>query len=171
MNQENLSRFVQLFTLHDPDATQRVRERLELALSDPAAYQEQYADELEERDMADALPAQELRDVALIDALYSEGLLWESDASEPATVLVEDVNDALAAQGRTQRVDDSALAGRRNVGPEVLDALQDALEPLGLALVLFALDSDSYPLSLVADAQTEQARELAKELRFGVTIY
>jgi hypothetical protein len=171
MNLDNLTRFVQLFTLQDADATQRVLDRLKLALTGPVAYQEQYADELEERDIVDALPAQELRDVALIDALYSESLLWESDASEPATVLAEDVNDLLGVQGRAQRVDESALASRRNVSPEVLDALQDALEPLGLALVLFTLDSDSYPLSVVADAQAEQARELANELGFGVTVY
>ena len=55
MNQENLSSFVQLFTLTDADATQRVSERLALALRAPAAYQEQFADELEQRDIVDAV--------------------------------------------------------------------------------------------------------------------
>ena len=49
--------------------------------------------------------------------------------------------------------------------------MQDALEAVGLALVLFTLDSDSHPLSVVADAQAEEVRQLAKELGFGVTVY
>ena len=172
MNQDTLSSFVQLFTLTDVDATQRVSERLTLALHDPRAYQEQdlYADELEQRDIVTELPAQELRDIALIDALLSEGLAWESSMQEPSEMLVEDLNEVLTIQKRTG-INESAFAGRRNTGPEVLDYLQDALEPLGLALVLFTLDSDSYPLSVVADAQAEQARQLAKELGFGVTVY
>ena len=172
MNQDTLSSFVQLFTLTDTDATQRVSERLTLALRDPIAYQEQdlYADELEQRDIVTELPAQELRDIALIDALLSEGLAWESSMREPSEMLVEGLNEVLTIQKRPE-VNESAFIGRRNTGPEVLDYLQDALEAQGLALVLFTLDSDSYPLSVVADAQAEQARQLAKELGFGVTVY
>ena len=169
---ENLSRFVQLFTLNDAEATQRVSERLVLVLADPAAYQEQdlYADELAERDIVTKLPEQELRDIALIDALSSEGLAWESSMREPTEMLLEGLNEVLIVQKRTE-VSKSALAGRRNTGPEVLDYLQDGLEQLGLTLVLFTLDADSYPLSVVADAQAEQARQLAQELGFGVTVY
>jgi hypothetical protein len=172
MNQESLSRFVQLFTLNDAEATRRVSERLALALTDAAAYQEQdlYADELAERDIVTELPEQELRDIALIDALSSEGLAWESSMREPTEMLAEDLNDVLKIQNRTV-VNKSALTGRRNNGPEVLDYLQDELEPLGLALVLFTLDADSYPLSVVADAQAEEARQLAQELGFGITVY
>ncbi len=172
MNQENLSRFVQLFTLNDTDATQRVSERLALALNDPATYQEQdlYADELAERDIVTELPAQELRDIALIDALSSEGLAWESSMREPTEMLLEGLNEILALQKRTE-VRKSASAGRRNTGPEVLDYLQDELEPLGLALVLFTLDADAYPLSIVADAQAGETRELAKELGFELVVY
>ena len=42
MNQAALHQFVQLFTLEDQAATQRVGERLALVLQDPAAYLEQY---------------------------------------------------------------------------------------------------------------------------------
>ena len=69
---ENLSRFVRLFTLNDTAATQRVSERLALVLRDVAAYQEQFAEDLEERGIVAALPTQELRDLALIDALLIE---------------------------------------------------------------------------------------------------
>ncbi|OGX83854.1 DUF6630 family protein [Hymenobacter glacialis] len=172
MNQENLSRFVQLFTLNDAEATQRVSERLALALQEPAAYQEHdlYADELAERDIVTELPAQELRDIALIDALTSEGLAWESNMREPTEMLVEGLNEVLTIQNRTQ-VDKSTLASRRNTGPEVLDYLQDTLETKGLALVLFTLDSDSYPLSVVAEDQVEHTRKLAKELGFELVVY
>ena len=165
---DSLIAFVQLFTLTDADATQRTTERLALALRDPTAYQAQYAEELAERGMdGGALPAQEVRDVALIDGLLSEDLLWESDYQDPAAETAEGLNDILERQQRPARLRLTSTGK----GPEGLDALQEALEPLGLALVLLTLDSDAYPLSVVAEAQAEDARRLAQELGFGVTVY
>ena len=145
-------------------------ERLALVLRDPAAYRAQYAAELAERGMEGILPAQELRDVALIDALLSEDLLWESDWQDPTADTAGGLNDILEQQGRPERL---RLASSRHAasGPELLDTMQDALEPLGFALVLLTLDSDAYPLSLVSDEQAEEARNLAKELGFSVTVY
>lgn len=173
MNQENLSRFVQLFTMNDAGAMQRVSERLALVLSDPAAYRKQFADELDERGITVAmnLPEQELRDIALIDALLLEDLAWENDWKEDASSMAEGLNEILTRQQRGFTLPTGMLPGGRNRNAEALDALQDALEAKGLALVLFTLDSDSYPLSVVADAQAEEARRLAKELEFGVTVY
>lgn len=171
MSQDALGRFAQFFTLAESGATQRVIERLALALRDPAAYQEQFADELEERGIEAALPEQELRDLALIDALLSEDLLWESDWKDTAGEIAEGLNEVLTRQNQQARLRPAALLSRREPGPEQLDTVQDALEALGLALVLFTLDSDSYPLSVVADAQAQEVRQLAKELGFGVTVY
>lgn len=171
MNQENLSRFVQLFTLNDAEATQRVVERLALALRYPSSYQEQFAEELEERGIVAALPAQELRDLALIDALLSEELLWESDWKDSAADLVYGINETLTQQKRTVRLNEPASGRATVTGPEALDIVQDLAEPLGLAVVLFTLDSDSYALSVVADAQAEETRQLAQELGFGITVY
>jgi len=165
---DSLTAFVQLFTLADTDATQRITARLAPALRDPAAYQAQHAEELAERGMdGGTLPAQEVRDVALIDALLSEDLLWESEYQDPAAETAEGLNDILERQQRPERLRLTAVGK----GPEALDALQEALEPLGLALVLLTLDSDAYPLSVVAEAQAEEARRLAQELGFGVTVY
>ncbi|GAB3855933.1 hypothetical protein GCM10028822_27550 [Hymenobacter terrigena] len=171
MTQENLSRFVQLFTLNNAEATRRVSERLALVLRDPAAYQEQFAEELEERGIVAALPAQELRDLALIDALLTEELLWESDWKDPAADLVYGINETLTQQKQPVRLSEPASGRATVTGPEALDIVQDLAEPVGLAVVLFTLDSDSYALSVVADAQAEEARQLAKELGFGVTVY
>ncbi|MDQ2768930.1 MAG: hypothetical protein M3Y54_00310 [Bacteroidota bacterium] len=171
MNQESLSRFVQLFTLNDADATQRVSKRLALVLHDPGAYQTQFVDELVERDIAAELPVQELRDLALLDALLAEDLAWECDDQDKADDLADALNEVLAQQLRPERLRPEALRNRRDPGPEQLDAVQEALEPLGLALVLFAFDSDAYPLSVVAEAQAEETRTLANELGFGVTVY
>ncbi|MGI4761161.1 MAG: DUF6630 family protein [Janthinobacterium lividum] len=165
----SLTDFVQLFSLADAAATQRIEARLALVLRDPAAYQAQYADELAERGIETALPAQELRDVALIDALLSEDLLWESDPQDPLADTAEGLSDILVQQGRPERVRVASTRGAS--GPEQLDALQDALELLGLALVLLTLDSDLYPLSLVADEQAEEARQLAQELGFELAVY
>ncbi len=90
---------------------------------------------------------------------------------EPTEALAEGLNEILALQRRKSLLDESALASHRNNGPEILDELQDALELLGLALVLLTLDSDSYPLTLIADAQAEDARQFAKELGFELAVY
>ena len=168
---ENLSRFVRLFTLNDTAATQRVSERLALVLRDVAAYQEQFAEDLEERGIVAALPTQELRDLALIDALLSEELLWESDWTDQAADLVYGINETLTQQKRTVRLNEPASGRAQVTGPEALDIVQDLAEPAGLALVLLTLDSDSYALSVVADMQAGEARQLAQELGFGLTVY
>lgn len=167
MSTTALTQFVQFFALADNEAAQRLTERLALVLADSAAYQAQYAEELAERGMDGPLPAQELRDVALIDALLNENLLWESDYQDPAAETAAGLNDILEQQQRPERLQ-LPVAGK---GPEALDALQEALEPLALALVLLTLDSDAYPLSLIADEQAEAGRRLAVELGFNVTIY
>jgi len=168
---ESLTAFVQLFTLADTEAAQRVTKRLALVLNDPAAYQEEFAEELEERGIVATLPAQELRDVALIDALLSEELLWEADWTDPVADLAYGLNETLAQQGRPERLSEQSFANRATTGPDALDALQEVLEPLGLALVLLTLDSDSHALSVVAEAQVEETRRLAQQLGFGLKVY
>lgn len=169
MNRENLTHFAQLFTLADKEASQRLTERLALALRDPTAYQAEHAEELAERGIETALPAQELRDVALLDGLLSEELLWEADWTDPVADLAEGLNETLAQQGRPERLPQPARPA--TTGPEALDVLQDMLEPLGLALVLLPLDSDSHALSVVAEGQVEALRALAQELGFGLKVY
>jgi hypothetical protein len=172
MNQANLTQFTQFFTLDDTAATQRIEARLALVLRDPSAYQDEYAEELAERGMdGGELPAQELRDVALIDALLSEDLAWESDWKESAADMAEGLQEILTQQKRALQLAIAQPRGNYHFGPEQLDDVQDALEPLGLALVLLTLSSDSFPLSVVADAQAEETRRLAKALGFGLTVY
>ena len=171
MNTLALTHFIQLFTLGDTAASQRISERLTLVLNDPAGYQTQHAEELAERGIEAALPPQELRDVALIDALWSEDLAWENDWKDSLDDMSQYVNETLAKQGRTQFLNEEALSRNAATGPEALDAIQDALEPIGLALVLLTLGGDAYPLSLVADAQAEELRSLAQELGFMLTVY
>jgi hypothetical protein len=169
MNQANLTQFIQLFTLGNGEASQRLTERLTLVLQNPSAYQSQYAEELAERGIETTLPAQELRDVALLDGLLWEELLWEADWTDPVADLVYGLNETLAQQGRPERLAEPARASA--TGPEALDAVQDLLEPLGLALVLLTLDSDAHALSVVAEAQVEALRSLANDLGFTVTVY
>ncbi|TPG72359.1 hypothetical protein [Hymenobacter nivis] len=171
MNPTPLQQFVQHFTGANAAATERVSARLALVLADPEAYQTEFAEELAERGMAGALPAQELRDVALLDALLADDLAWESDEQDTPAELTEALNDILAQQGQGVALAPGALAGRRGAGPEQLDAVQDALEALGRALVLFTLDSDVFPLGVVADAQAEAVRQQAGALGFGLTVY
>jgi hypothetical protein len=166
---DSLPAFVSLFTLTDEEARQRLTERLTLVLRDPAAYQTEYAEELAERGIETTLPAQELRDVALLDGLLWEELLWEADWTDPVADLAEGLNETLTQQGRPERLPEPT--NPRTTGPEALDVLQDLLEPLGLALVLLPLDSDSHALSVVAEAEVENLRTLAQELGFGLKVY
>ena len=168
---DSLIFFVRLFTLTNVAAAQRITERLALVLGDPAAYQAQYAEELEERGIVGALPAQELRDVALIDALLNEELLWEADWKDQVADLAYGLNETLTQQGRAERLAEQAFSGRATTGPEALDALQEALEPLGLALVLLTLDSYSHAITVVAEAQAEELRSLVKQLGFEMAVY
>ena len=112
-----------------------------------------------------------MRDLALLDALLAEDLAWECDDQDKAADLADALNEVLTQQQRPERLRPEMLRNRPGSGPEQLDAVQEALEPLGLALVLFALDSDAYPLSVVAEAQTGEARALARALGFGLTVY
>ena len=167
----SLITFARIFTLTDAAATERLTERLALVLRDPASYQAQYEEELAERGIEAALPPQELRDVALIDALLSEELLWEIDWKDDLTEMVPCLNELLTRQQRTEQLTEPGLARSRATGPEALDIMQELLEPVGLALVLLTLDSDSYPLSVVAEDQAEDARRLAQELGFQLAVY
>ncbi|NML66466.1 hypothetical protein HHL22_14745 [Hymenobacter sp. RP-2-7] len=168
---DSLTQFLQLFTLGDHAAAARLEPRLALVLADPAAYHAQFGEELLERGIEGDLPVQELRDVAMIDALLSEELVWEADWQDAANYLAGGLDEILTRQQRAGRLGEQALGARRLVGPDALDALQDALEPLGLALVLFTLDSDSYALSVVADGQAEDTRQLAAALGFTLAVY
>jgi hypothetical protein len=170
MNKENLTRFIQLFTLADAEASQRITERLSLVLSDPAAYQTEYAEELAERGIETTLPTQELRNTALIDALWNEELVWEADWQDHISETSAGIQGVMGQQKRPLRPQGLDIT-KATGGPEMLDNIQDALEPLGLALVLLSLDSDTYPLSVVADAQVEETRRLAEELGFNLTVY
>ncbi|RZJ59808.1 MAG: hypothetical protein EOO58_03620 [Hymenobacter sp.] len=167
---DSLTDFIRLFTLTNAAAAQRIGERLALVLRDPAIYQTQYAEELAERGIEIALPTQELRNTALIDALWSEELVWEADWQDHVSETSAGIQGVLDQQKRSPRPGGLAIA-KATGGPEMLDNIQDALEPLGLALVLLTMDSESYPLSVVADEQAEEARQLAKELGFGLTVY
>ena len=104
--------------------------------------------------------------MALIDALISEDLLWENDWKDDASEMADGLNEILSQQKRGFTLPTGTLAGGQRQGPEALDALQDALETKGLALVLFTLDSDSYPLSVVAQDQTENLLAQAQQLGF-----
>ena len=167
----SLTAFLGLFTLGDADATQRLAERLALVLADPAGYVTRCAVELAERGIGAGLARQELRDVALLDALLAEDLAVECDWKEMADEVAESLNLVLTRQGRPQIPQPEALNTDGEPGPEQLDTVQDALEPLGLALVLFTLDSDSYPLGVVAQEAADTLAAQAEALGFGVSVY
>ncbi len=162
----DIAAFLNTFAVADAAIISQLAARLHLVLTDPAAYQAQFAEELAERGIEGAVDPQELRDLALIDALLAEDLAVECDSQETAGEMVESLNYVLARQGRQLLIMPSNLGAEDELGPEQLDILQDALEPLGLALVLLTLDGDSYPLSVVEQEQTENLLTQAQKLGF-----
>ena len=165
MNAE-LSAFLNTFAVADTTVTQRLVARLELVLTDPVGYAAEFAGELAERGMEGAVDPQELRDLALIDALMAEDLAVECDCQETAGEMAEILNYVLTQQGRQLLAQPQDLGAEDELGPEQLDLVQDALEPRGLALVLLTLDGDSYPLSVVTQDQTENLLSQAQKLGF-----
>ena len=85
--------------------------------------------------------------------------------------MLDGLNEVLEQQQRPVVPALPEPRGRIAAGPEQLDAVQDRLEAHGLALVLFTLDSDSYPLGVVAEADAETLRTLAAELGFKLAVY
>ncbi|OWP61313.1 hypothetical protein CDA63_20095 [Hymenobacter amundsenii] len=158
----DLSAFLNTFAVGDTTVVPRLVARLSLVLTDPAEYAAHFADDLAEG----VIDPQELRDLALIDSLLAEDLAVECDWQETAGQMAESLNYVLTQQGRKLLVLPLSLGAEDELGPERLDILQDALEPLGLALVLFALDGDSYPLSVVAQDQSETLLAQAQKLGF-----
>ncbi|RFP63946.1 hypothetical protein D0N36_16850 [Hymenobacter lapidiphilus] len=158
--------FLDIFTLGDTAATQRLAVRLNLALTDAAGYATHFAEELAERGIESEIAPQELRDIALIDGLMAEDLAVECDWKETAGDMLSSLNDVLTRQGRPLLAEVPDLGTDEELGPEQLDLVQDALEPRELALVMFNLDGDSYPLSVVAQEQAEGLTTRAQQLGF-----
>lgn len=159
--------FLNLFAPGNTAVAQRLAARLQLALTDPSGYATHFAEELAERGIEEELPPQELRDIALLDALLAEDLAVECDWTETAGQMLSSLNHVLARQGRAPVLPETPEAGTdEDLGPEQLDLVQDTLEPIGLALVMFDLDGDSYPLSVVAQEQAEELATQAQQLGF-----
>ncbi|NVO84666.1 DUF6630 family protein [Hymenobacter terrestris] len=158
--------FINIFTLGDKAATQRLAARLDLVLTDAAGYAGQFAEELAERGIESEIASQELRDIALIDALLAEDLAVECDWKETAGEIIDNLNHVLSQQERALVLEAQHVGAEEELGPEQLDLVQDTLEPLELALVMFDLDGDSYPLSVVAQEQAEDLAAKAQLLGF-----
>ena len=160
----DLLAFLKLFGAGD--AAPKLAQRLQLVLTNPAEYATEFAEELTERGIEAAIPTQELRDLALLDALLSEDLAVECDWQETAGDMLSSLNYVLIRQGKPLLAEAPDLGTNDEIGPEQLDLVHDTLEPLGLALVQFSLDGDSYPLGIVALEQTEELATQARQLGF-----
>lgn len=158
--------FLDIITLGDTAATERLAVRLNLVLTDTTGYAAQFAEELAERGIESEVAPQELRDIALIDGLMAEDLAVECDWKETAGDIIGSLNYVLARQKRPLLAEEPDSGADEDLGPEQLDLVQEALEPRELALVMFSLDGDSYPLSVVAQEVAEALAAKAQLLGF-----
>ena len=170
MPHASLPHFLQLFTLTDATATERLTARLALVLHDPAAYQAQYAEEFSISSRTELMEPQYLRDQALSEGLLNEELLANCDWKESAAEMAEHLNDVLTRQGRHEQLAVEPESDDYEVGVEQLDMVIEALEPLGLVLVEFDSGSDSYWMTVVAQEHAGLLRELADKLGFQLSL-
>lgn len=167
MENSSLPQFLQLFTLTDTAATERLTARLELVLREPVAFQARYAAEFSAAVGATVLEPQYLRDHALSEGLLNEELLANCDWKESAAEMAEHLNDVLERQGRRERLDvEDESDDDYDVGVEQLEIIEEAVDKLGLVLVELDSGGDAYWLTVVAQEQAGLLRELADKLGF-----
>ncbi|TNE89409.1 MAG: hypothetical protein EP330_11410 [Deltaproteobacteria bacterium] len=134
-------------------------EGLALAVEDPAAYVEAFAERLDERGITK--PVANLRTLALADALQACDLALVLDWRFDPEDVVEGLRTVLGEVADELDVDD--------VDPEdpieALEALQAFVEGEDKALFQLGLDEDAYELFFVDGDEADRAQDLLDELK------
>lgn len=157
-----LTRLIAL--LSTPEDRAAVLAETLLARDAPQDYFDRFADALYQRGIEDVHEVDFW--LALTDALEKTGNLresdWKTEGGEIAYLL-----QRLAGKRGLTLSDDACrpLAARAFDSVEAFAAdIRALLQPFGLTAVYLDIDSDSYPLCLIPDAQVAQARALARGL-------
>lgn len=158
-----LTRLIAL--LSTPEDRAAVLAETLLARDAPQDYFDRFADALYQRGIEDVHEVDFW--LALTDALEKTGNLresdWKTEGGEIAYIL-----QTLAAKRGLTLTDDACRALTTRQGYDSIEALatdiRAIVQPIGLTAVYLDIDSDSYPLCLIPNAQVAQARALARSL-------
>lgn len=143
-----------------PDDADALWSEVEQALNEPEHYFSRFADDLAQRgiESPDAVSPW----LALVDGLQRREQVHEMDWKLDMGELIWGLQQLQFSRQREISLD--ALAGSKAMGHDALTEAGAHLRSQGVALVTFDIDSDSYPLSLLAQEDTEPLEELAKRV-------
>ena len=142
------------------DGADALWSEVELALNEPEHYFSRFADDLAHRgiESPDAVSPW----LALVDGLQRRGQIHEMDWKLDMGDAIWGVQQLQSSRQRGLSLD--ALAGSKALGHDALTEAAAHLRSQGVALVTFDIDSDSYPLSLLALEDVEPLEKLAKRV-------
>ncbi|UYZ64253.1 DUF6630 family protein [Hymenobacter weizhouensis] len=171
---ESLRAFVGLLAGKATVQADTVLKHVGLALREPATYLTEFADDLSERGIDELTPdiAANLPQTALVHELEKASLVGEVDWKADAEDIVWNVNNVLEQQGRPQLEGDDLEITDEDEVESCLRYVGSVLRARHLTLIyLLDLDSDSYPLSIVAAADMPRFTQLAHELSVRFEVY
>ncbi|MDB4292824.1 hypothetical protein N9954_05400 [Maribacter sp.] len=145
---------------------------LQLAENQPLNYLSQFARVLQERGIDKAIP--ELPWLALVDGLASRNLLeeldWKDDPEELIAVCLRlTENHSQSTEIKTSIT--SIEASLSDDIEEFLPVLNRYLYKHGIQLVWIDINSDSYPLTILASDKVNEAKRLALDAGYGTIKY
>ena len=143
-----------------PDDADALWSEVEQALNEPEHYYSRFADDLANRgiESPDAVSPW----LALVDGLQRRGQLHEMDWKLDMGDVIWGVQQLQSSRQRGLSLD--ALADSKATGHDALMEAGVHLRSQGVALVTFDIDSDSYPLSLLAQEDVKPLEELANRV-------
>ncbi|MEV4319089.1 DUF6630 family protein [Actinocrispum sp. NPDC049592] len=151
-------------TLLAPDAPE-VAALVDHAHTDPSGYLQAHADRLDERGIDEAEP--ELAWIALVNALTDHGLLAEVDWKEDPGDIVGQLRELRSSPGPSAWVwfDDTDLPTY-----DFLEFAGARLREAGTALAVLDIESDCYPLVLLAASRADELVSLAADAGFTAAV-
>lgn len=150
-----------------PAQTDALSAEVMLALTHPELYFSRFADELEQRGIEE--PREVTPWLALVDGLQRRELGVEMDWKLGMNDLVWNLSRLRISEER--HVDYDALDVAEISGFDALTEAAACLKPQGLALAVFDIDSDSYPLVLLPVEQMAAIEELARQVGHKVSAF
>lgn len=141
-------------------------EEVNLAAEDPAGYFEEYQQELSERGIDNAAEVSVW--LALIDGLLSRRCLVEVDKQAGAQDLVSALSELSVC--RESRLELGPIGELGSKGTVLLADASKLLEKHDLSIGVMELDSDSWPIVVVAKASLLRARDIAAKLSHEIIV-
>ena len=140
---------------------------VELSISDPAAYFENFSDVLVERGIED--PSEVDSWLALVDGLARRGYLREEDWKLEAEEIAFQLERLCPCKER--KVQFVSLRNTEKIGEALLELAAFELKKYDLSLLYLEIDGDCYPLVVVSSEKAPQVVKLAQLLKQNASMF